>query len=221
MRNGLMALALLFATDGAFAQTPLYWALTNNDVAELWSQTETDPLPDLLDETGLTPPAWAVGRGNAEVVTELLWRGFPLDEIDADGRNLLFSAAALGRVDLFDTILAAGAPWDQVDNNGQTLIHAAASSPHPEMLEKLLVLGLGATELSSSGVTPLMLACLAGKADHSAVLLAWGAIAEDQDYLGRSVRDYAVRGGDKKTLDLIDAALTPWTIEQDGEVPPP
>jgi len=210
----------LLAAGTVQAETPLYWALANNDAVEVWNLT-SEPPPDVLDENGLSPPAWAVARGNTEAIEALHWRGVPLDAVDADGRNLLFGAAALGRVDLFETLLAAGAKAGQVDNEGQTLIHMAAESPHPEMLQRLLALGGTATQRTTSGVTPLMLAAGTGRADQVELLLRWGAAAEDEDYLGRSVRDYALQGGDAKTLALIDEALIPWTIEPDGEVPPP
>jgi ankyrin repeat protein len=216
-----MALGLMGAIGGTFAETPLYWALTNNDVVEVWNLTATAPPPAVLDENASAPAAWAVARGNTEALSALLWRGVALNEVDARGRNLLFEAAALGRVDLFETIVAAGARWDQVDHEGLTLIHMAVGSPHPEMLQTLLSLGLGAKTRTASGVTPLMLACLSGQADQVKILLAWGAVAEDQDYLGRHVRDYAVTGGSLKVLSLIDEALIPWTIEPAGGAPPP
>jgi len=220
MRPFRILLILLLATP-SFAETPLYWAIANNDALEVWNLTASAPVPPVLDENGLSLPAWAVERGSGEVIDVLTWRGVPLDGIDDQGRNLLFGAATRGRLDLFAKIEAAGARLDQVDLRGQTLIHAAAPSPHPVMLKTLLARGLGAVSRSALGVTPLMLACLGGRADETAILLAWGSVPEDEDYLGRSVRDYAVRSADPQTLELIDAALTPWTIEPDGADPLP
>lgn len=209
--RALLFVAVLFLPPAVFAQSPLYWALANNDALEVWNLAPQ--APEVLEENGLSAPAWAVARGNAEAVEVLAWRGVPLDQVDPEGRNLLFGAAALGRLDLFETIAAAGARLDQVDTQGRTLIHAAARSPHPEMLKALLAKGLGALERTTLGITPLMLACGAGRAPDVQLLLAWGAVPEDQDYLGRSVRDYALAGGDASVLALIDEALTPWTIE--------
>jgi len=217
MRLATVFLAL-WAISNAQAETPLYWALANNDVIEVWHANE---FPDLLEENGLTVPAWAVSRGNAEAVDALVWRGVALNQIDSRGRNLLFPAAALGRLDLFEKIMAQGAKIDQVDAQGQTLIHAAATSPHPEMLRVLLALGLGASEKSALGVTPLMMACGAGRWVNAKLLLDWGAVPEDRDFLGRGVRDYAVEGGDQQTLQLIDTTLTPWTIGPVGGAPLP
>jgi len=217
--RALLFVATFLLTSSVFGQSPLYWALANNDARAVWNLAAE--VPDLLEENGLSAPAWAVERGNAEAIAALAWRGIPLDQVDAEGRNLLFGAAALGRLDLFDTIAAAGARLDQVDSLGRTLIHAAAPSPHPEMLKALLAKGLGALDRTALGVTPLMLACGAGRASEVQMLLDWGAVPEDRDYLGRSVRDYAVAGGDAATLALIDADLTPWTIESSGGAPPP
>ena len=100
-------------------------------------------------------------------------------------------------------------------------MHAAATSPHPEMVKALLRLGLGAGPRSALGVTPLMLACESGETAGAEILLAWGAIPEDEDYLGRSVRDYAVAAGNEATLKLVDSALSPWTPGQDGAAPHP
>jgi len=218
MRVFLAAAAFLFATS-AFAQSPLYWALANNDALEVWNLAPD--APEVLDENGLSAPAWAVERGNAEAIEALAWRGVKLDQVDPQGRNLLFGAAALGRLDLFDTIAAAGARLDQVDTQGRTLVHAAAAAPHPEMLSALLARGLGADRRTDLGVTPLMVACQAGAASQVRTLLDWGAVPEDQDYVGRSVRDYAVAGGDAPTLALIDEALTPWSIGPADAAPPP
>jgi len=89
------------------------------------------------------------------------------------------------------------------------------------MLTALLARGLGVGPRTDLGVTPLMLACQAGAASQAQTLLDWGAVPEDQDYLGRSVRDYAVAGGDPATLALIDEALAPWTIVSGDGAPPP
>jgi ankyrin repeat protein len=219
MRSPWLGLFLLLPSP-LLAETPLYWAIANNDALEVWHLT-AEGTPDSLEENGLTLPAWAVERGSGEVIDVLTWRGVALDRVDNQGRNLLFGAAALGRLDLFEKIEAAGARVDQVDRQGLNLIHAAAPSPHPEMLKTLLARGLGAVSRSSIGVTPLMLACLGGRAEEAAILLDWGAVPEDQDYLGRSVRDYAVAGDDPATLAVVEAALTPWTISQDGGDPLP
>ena len=89
------------------------------------------------------------------------------------------------------------------------------------MLQTLLTLGLGAVTKTELGVTPLMLACLEGRSDEAQMLLNWGAIPEDEDYLGRSVREYAVWGGDSETLTLLDQALIPWTGEPADGAPLP
>lgn len=214
-------LVFLWLTLPSFAETPLYWAIANNDALEVWNLTSAEPTPEAFEENGLSPPAWAVERGSGEALDVLTWRGTALDVVDAQGRNLLFGAARRGRLDLFEKIEAAGARIDAVDQRGQTLIHMAAQSPHPVMLKTLLARGLGAVARSAIGTTPLMFACLEGKAEEAAVLLAWGSVPEDEDYLGRSVRDYAVWGGDPATLALVDEALTPWTIAPDGGDPLP
>jgi ankyrin repeat protein len=215
----LWAVFLLTASE-VTAESPLYWALANNDALEVWNLTAAE-VPATLDETGGTVSAWAVARGNAEAVDALVWRGVPLNGVDDRGRNLLFDAASLGRLDLFDKIVAQGARVDQIDLTGQTLVHAAALSPHTEMLTKLLALGLGATERTALGLTPLMVACAGGRAQEAALLLAWGAVPEDEDYLGRNVRGYAESSGDEATLAVITEALTPWSIEAADAAPLP
>lgn len=220
MRTSALLFLLLLSLP-CWAETPLYWAIANNDALEVWKLTTVEPPPEAFEENGLSPPAWAVERGSGEALDVLTWQGVSLDLIDSQGRNLLFGAAARGRLDLFEKIEAAGARLDVVDQRGQTLVHMAARSPHPVMLKSLLARGLGAVARSSIGTTPLMFACLEGKADEAAILLAWGSVPEDEDYLGRSVRDYAVMGGDATTLAVVDEALTPWTIEPDGGDPLP
>lgn len=210
---------LLLLSLPLFAETPLYWAVANNDALEVWKLTG-EGVPDSF-ENGLTLPAWAVERGSGEVIDVLGWQGVALDRVDDQGRNLLFGAAALGRLDLFEKLEDAGARADQVDHQGQTLIHAAAVSPHPVMLRTLLARGLAAATRSALGVTPLMLACRGGRAEEASLLLAWGAVPEDRDYLGRSVLDYAAASGDAATLALLEEALTPWTISPAGEDPLP
>lgn len=221
MRLFWVVLAALFVSPTLPAESNLYWALANNDALAVWQMTTPEGAPVDLGDASLDRAALAVGQGAGEALQALAWKGVPLDAVDADGRNLLFSAAALGRLDLFERIQAAGARTDQVDASGKTLVHAAALSPHPEMLRTLLALGLGAADKSSLGITPLMEAALAGKSDEVEVLLAWGSVPEDEDYLGRSVRDFAVASGDPGTLAVVDGALTPWTISPDDGVPLP
>jgi ankyrin repeat protein len=220
--RGFAGFALILAVSApASAESDLYWALGNNDPLVVWQLTADGGLPANDADAELDRPYLAVSAGSAEALDALAWKGVALDAVNDQGRNLLFPAAAVGRLDLFDRIQAAGAKIDQVDNQGRTLVHMAALSPHPEMLKTLLSLGLGPQDTSSLGMTPLMEACLAGKADEAAVLLAWGAIPEDEDWLGRTVRDYAAASGDAATLTVIDEALSPWSISQDGEAPPP
>ena len=210
-----------FLTSPGWAESDLYWALANNDPLVVWQLTNDGGTPANDGDGDLDRPSLAVSAGSAEALDALTWRGVALDSINDQGRNLLFPAAAVGRLDLFERIQAAGAKVDQVDNQGRTLVHMAALSPHPEMLKTLLGLGLGPRVPSSLGLTPLMEASGGGKSDEVAILLAWGAIPEDEDWLGRTVRDYALASGDPATLALIDQALIPWSISQDGEAPPP
>jgi ankyrin repeat protein len=211
----------LLAAGGVWGESPLYWAIANNDALEVWKLTAPEGPPAVLEENGLPPPAWAVERASAEVLEVLAWRGVSLDQVDVHGRNLLYGAAALGRVDLFDRIAAAGALTTQVDDQGNTLVHAGATAPHLILVGRLLATGLDATARTNLGVTPLMRACGAGRSEAVTLLLRWGGVPEDLDFLGRSVRDYAVRSGDTATLSVIDQALSPWSIGQDGGDPLP
>lgn len=215
----LILLGVLASPAGA--ESPLYWAIANNDALGVWNLTQPDAAPGTLAETGQEPPMLAVERGAAEVLQVLIWRGSALDGVDTQGRNLLFPAAALGRLDLFDRIAASGARVDQVDGQGLTLVHAAAVSPHTRMLRRLLASGAAVQSRSHLGITPLMEASRAGRAEEVRVLLRWGAVPEDQDYLGRSVLDYARTSGDGPTLEAVEAALSPWTISQGDTAPLP
>jgi len=219
--RALWGLFLFLAAGALAAESPLYWAIANNDALAVWKLTAPEGAPEQLEENGLAPTAWAVQKGSGEVLQVLAWRGVPLDGVDAHGRNLLFSAAALGRVDLFDRIAAAGADPMRVDEDGRNLVHAAAPSPHLEMLARVLARGPSAVQRSALGVTPLMMACWGGHSAAVKLLLRWGAVPDDQDYLGRSVRDYAGWSGDPKTLEVIDLALTRWTIEPADGAPLP
>jgi len=216
-------LLLIFISPLLTAQEtePLYWALTNNDALEVWNLTASKPPPRVLKQNNLPPTVWAVEQGNAEVLQALVWRGVSLDAVDQHGRNLLFAASALGRVDLYNQILASGADPKQVDDEGNSLVQWAASAPHPEILHTLLRQGLNPETRNSRGITPLMRACAAGQPQAVALLLSWGAAVHDEDYFGTTVRAYAVKGKNAAVLNLIDSALTPWTIGPGDTAPPP
>lgn len=201
------------------AESPLYWAIANNDALAVWNLA--NPAPEVLEENGLSPEAWAVARGSAEVVEVLVWRSGRLDRVDAQGRNLLYGAVGLGRMDLVERLLREGLATDVVDAQGRSLIHAAATARLSEALRWLLVGERAPITRSNLGRTALMEACGAGRAGAVALLLRWGEVPEDEDYLGRSVRDYALSSGDQATLELIDEALRPWSIAPDGGAPPP
>ncbi|MEI8094591.1 MAG: ankyrin repeat domain-containing protein [Spirochaetales bacterium] len=187
-------------------ETPLYWAIVNNDALAAWNLTEPRGTESIIP--GPAELAWAIRRGASEVFDVLSYRGAPADAIDDSGRNLLFDVSIQGRLDLFRKIAAAGARLEQVDREGWSLAHAGAQSSHPEMTVYLLQRGVPPVQRSDLGVTPLMLACAAGLEQNALELLSWGANPADEDYLGHTVLWYAHTGGNAALQAVLEQELT-------------
>lgn len=127
-----------------------------------------------LDGEGMTPLDWAYKSGHP-VVAEMMLRREKRDQSEAlGGSSPLHRAAYLGLSQAVRSLITYGANEDAVDEDGETPMHKAVREGHLATAEVLVRIG-DVNALSNEGMTPLHWACLTGREEIVALLLAHGA----------------------------------------------
>jgi ankyrin repeat protein len=96
----------------------------------------------------------AAGRGDVELISELLDAGASIHARDRDGRCCL-SWAAESSVEAMALLLSKGADMASVDNSGGSPLHYAATLDNAETARFLLDAGADAAAVDFGGHTPL------------------------------------------------------------------
>ena len=97
-----------------------------------------------------------------------------VDERDAEGRTLLFSAAANGHARVAAFLLDNGADVNASDREGSTPLHFAATEGHAHVVKLLIDRGADINAEGPMGMTPTFCAATYGHTDAWGVLRAHG-----------------------------------------------
>mmetsp|Transcript_82595 Transcript_82595/g.229161 ORF Transcript_82595/g.229161 Transcript_82595/m.229161 type:complete len:209 (+) Transcript_82595:41-667(+) len=115
--------------------------------------------------------------------------------IDAAGTTKLMAAAHAGDSAAIRELVAAGADKNAQDNYGWTALRYAVRTNHQEAAEALIELGADLNLASDSGRTPLMSAAGNNLSGMVRLLVKKGADRAQQDKVGETAYDKALRGG--------------------------
>lgn len=159
LRRGRASAARMLMKAGARLQDVRDGSSGPIDVAVRSGDTKTVELVLLKSAiSGVPSPSavfTAVETGHAEVLQELLSRGFPAAGQDRWLRTPLHAAASSGNVAAAKLLIRSGANASTRDSAGMTPLHRACEDLHPEVAAVLLDAGANPKTKTKQGADPL------------------------------------------------------------------
>ncbi len=199
------------------------WAATAMDapVAEAAARGDLEAVRTLLRDgadvnaaqgDGMTALHWAALRGDADMVSVLVYAGANVTSTTRLGAYTpLHLASRDGRAEAVTLLLGAGSDANAATTTGSTPLHFAAAGGDVPTLASLLEAGaeIDARE-GASGQTPLIFAAAAGRLGAVQALIAHGAdvsIASNVvDFVEKARTDSEARGRRREVLTAIRKA---------------
>lgn len=169
----------------------------------------------LLLEAGAELPSDDEGAEGAETVANdgasllkdpidaVLAAGGSMDDVDANLRTLLHTAAYDGNVELVTRLLDEKASLEMADRNGQTPLNLAARQGHAEVVLLLLKAGADPDHADNEGWTPLRSSAWAGHLQVVDALLGHGAQVDLADAEQRTALRAASWGGHEEVVSRL------------------
>lgn len=118
--------------------------------------------------------------------------------------DTIFDAARMGTAREVEKFLAADPKLIHAKTElGSTPLHMAATNSLPDAAKLLLSRGANIHAKDGNGATPLHLAAFTGKHAVAELLLNSGAAADAKDNNGATPLEYAERGMNKPTKDML------------------
>lgn len=134
------------------AWTPLFYAVTNNNMAlavYMVSRNGSTINVNRPDRFGLTPLMLASRNGANDIVGLLLRAGARINVRDIGGNSPLIFAVKEGHIDIVQQLLEAGANANDIDATGTAVIDIALAQNHLAVAN--LLLGYGAQRRTTLG----------------------------------------------------------------------
>lgn len=187
--------------------TALIWAAyrDRNEIASALVQAKADV--NLKEPfMGLFALGTAAGRGNAQMVEELLKAGADVHQEDNSGHSCLTSAALEGHATVVRRLVEAGSNLEVPCrvNNGETVLIGAARLGKADVVDVLLEAGAKVNAKDRDAFTALMGAAREGHVDIVKKLLDAGAELEAKDSgYGRTALMFAVEKGRVEVVKLL------------------
>ena len=199
------------------------WAAAAMDapVADAAAQGDLEAVRTLLRDgadvnaaqgDGMTALHWAALRGDAEMVSVLVYAGANVASTTRLGAYTpLHLASRDGRADAVTLLIEAGGNANATTTTGVTPLHLAAAGGDVSTLTRLLAAGaeVDARE-EASGQTPLIFAAAAGRLEAVQALIAHGADASIPsrvvDFVEKAQADSEARGRRREVLTAVRKA---------------
>ncbi len=100
----------------------------------------------------------------------------------------------------------------------ETPLHYAAAGGHENVIKYLLEQGVDIDIQNVNGVTPLLYGIFLNKDNAVELLIKMGCNISLKDVDGNTPLDIALEGGDKKIIDILEAADAPFTPIPDPDI---
>eukprot|EP00193_Tetraselmis_chui_P007061 CAMPEP_0177766316 /NCGR_PEP_ID=MMETSP0491_2-20121128/8462_1 /TAXON_ID=63592 /ORGANISM="Tetraselmis chuii, Strain PLY429" /LENGTH=373 /DNA_ID=CAMNT_0019282727 /DNA_START=285 /DNA_END=1402 /DNA_ORIENTATION=+ len=173
---GYPAMETLQARDGVTGDTPLHKAVENEQTELVKWLLEQGVMPNVKDNSGVTPLHLASIKGYVTLVQLLLDSDSTVKKVtDANGDTAVHWACTKGHLEVLDLLLSRGAALDVANKQGWTALHRSAYNGRPEVLERLLNAGASLHAVNQDGNTALHLAAHNNHLAAISLLLKWGA----------------------------------------------
>jgi hypothetical protein len=175
--------------------------------AALILQTLITGIPEESHEAEQDPDYFigAAFEGRADIVEDLLNRGFDVNVTTRDGDTALIAAAHQGHVEVLDLLLERGAAINKKNMEGLTALIMAASEGRADAVRLLAERSGEVNVKTNNGLTPLMIAALNGQYEVVEILLQNGAKPNAKTKDGGTAIGAAVYGEHPEVAELLRA----------------
>jgi hypothetical protein len=148
----------------------------------------------------------AAYEGRADIVEDILNRGFDPNVTTQDGRHTALIAAALqGHVEVLELLLERGAAINKKNRDDLTALMMAASEGRADAVKFLAERSGEVNVKTKDGFTPLMIAALNGQYEIVEILLRAGAKPNAKNKDGESALGAALYGEHPEVAELLRA----------------
>jgi len=199
----------------AKADDSLMAAVRNDNVAAAKLALKQHASPNALAPDGSAPLAWAVDRGDADMVGLLLKAGAKTNI--GNGAVSLILACENGNDAVISLLLDAHADVNARRADGVSAFHLCASRASTENLSRMIDAGASLDTPNAEGQTALMFAAAAGNAQNVALLLGHHADVKAVTKGGFTPLFFAAKGSSTKAVQaLLDAGANNGYMAPDG-----
>lgn len=158
---------------------------------------ETEPEPDYF--------IGAAFEGRADIVEDLLNKGFDPNAMTQDGDTALIAAAHQGHVEILELLLERGSAINKKNKDGLTALMMAASEGRACAVRFLAGRSGEVNVKTKDGFTPLMIAALNGQYEIVEILLRAGANPNAKTKDGGTALGAAEYGEHPEVAELLRA----------------
>ena len=209
------AIAAISPALAAKADDSLMAAVRSDDIVAARLALKLHANPNALAPDGSAPLAWAVDRGDADLVNLLLKAGAKTNS--GRGAVPLVLACENGNNAVISALLAAHADVNAKRSDGVGAFHLCASRGSTENLARMIEAGAILDAANVDGQTALMFAAAAGNAQNVALLLAHHADVKAVSKGGFTPLFFAAKGSNIKAVQaLLDAGANNGYMAPDG-----
>ena len=203
------------------------WKLFTDAIQIMWEgryggrfyKTDDPRVPALILQTLITgipkesheveqDPDYFIGaafEGRADIVEDLLNRGFDVNVTTRDGDTGLIAAAHQGQVEVLQLLLQRGAAINKKNMEGLTALIMAASEGRADAVRLLAERSGEVNVKTKNGLTPLMIAALNGQYEVVEILLQNGANPNAKTKDGGTALGAALYGEHPEVAELLRA----------------
>jgi len=203
------------------------WKLFRDAIQILWEgkyggrfyKTDDPRVPALILQTLITgipeesheaeqDPEYFIGaayEGRADIVEDLLDKGFDVNATTRDGDTALIAAAHQGHVEALELLFERGAAINRKNRDGFTALMMAASEGQTDAVKFLAERSGEVNVKIKDGFTPLMIAALNGQYEIVEILLRTGAKPNAKTKDGGTALGAALYGEHPEVAELLRA----------------
>lgn len=173
--------------------------------------------PNTVSPEGVPALMLAVREPSLQVAELLAAHPATRTEVRNDkDESVLMLAALKGHLSLVQKLVENQA---DVNKTGWTALHYAASRGHVSVMDFLLANSAYIDAESPNGTTPLMMAAMYGSPEAVKLLIQAGADPTLKNQLGLTALDFAERGGQRNSVELMQAGLLRWSQRSNRSSP--
>lgn len=210
--NGHLSTAELLIHHGAAVNhmnnegwSPLIYACNNRHWHLVELLLKRGANVNATNKNAQTPFYWACRHGCPLKIVQLLAEnGADLDQSDAKGLFLLYTACQFNHFQVAEFLIHLGANVNQAEHSDNTTpLFVASYYNHLEIAEMLIAHGANPNLAKKNGISPLMAACEQGHLPMAKLLIRAGANVDQETLLSKFPLHFAYTNGRAQIIELL------------------